>query len=88
MSPTIFDDAVSLIAVSLGVLGSAVATMSVIPNQEIPPKADVLVIATTPIVVSEGIIDFAIIRGDPVITVGPEDPYAGWRSPAPLLPSR
>jgi len=90
MRTTISDDFIPLIAISLGAVMSATATVSLLLPDATPPAVESIVVAPRPVVVRRLIapprrlVDFAIIReyaetgeyGE--IMVGPEDARTGW----------
>jgi hypothetical protein len=77
------DDLTALSAITMGALTSVVVTLSLIrgaPQQEAGETIVVVESCARP----ASPVDFAIIRGDPEVMVGPEGPATGWERQMPL----
>ena len=85
MRPTISDDFIALIAISLGTVVAATTTISLLPPEATPPGAESIVVVVQPVVLPRPVVDFAIIRGSVEIMVGPEDARSGWSPPGRLV---
>ena len=76
MRPTVSDDFLALTAIALGTVVSAIATISLLRDDQALPVPSFDVVAPLPV------LDFPPSSGPVWIMVGPEDAGTGWGPPA------